>query len=905
MEDGSMDLHRPKRRRSSASEQHNNNGPKRNRLAIVEVIDLTLDDEDPSQATLGALEPSFPDTSTPYTIPSLATFNDTEEQIVCFGMITSICGVCQLSPSTPSQIFPVILRDSQSFVSSHDASTKGHIDLGSTYITAALLDEQDLELEIACSVEACKPSRAGTSLPYSVPCRLIVTLFGPLSLSEEVGSFFEDHEIYLQDPVSCSRDVLYRNPHKLSDEFGSVIWTSGVAREHAKSHILDSKEPRPELIDVLDTQEDLAEAKQPGSIRSTMKSHQLQALTFMLQREQGWAWDGSRPDLWEKFCCERTGSSFINRVSGAAQAEQPQQFYGGIIADSMGLGKTLSMISLIASDLLVNKNDPNSIIGANSEESSGRTLIVVPPPLLDGWEEQLKQHVFSNSIPWRRHHGRSRLADETDLAACLVVLTTYHTVSSDWRSKSDQQHSFLFNTRWRRIILDEAHFIRNSDSRMARAICSLDSVSRWAVTGTPIQNRLGDLTALLKFLQVYPYSEEHIFNADISHLWKVGRIEEAMKRLKRLAGCILLRRPKTIIQLPPRHDFTQFLELAPAERNLYQNYKTHAISHIEQALSVDDKFTRTYSYANMLQRIEAMRMICNLGVYYRVRYNLQEYNEQTPQVWAEAAQQTFNIRRGLNSIQCHLCLCVADSIEIAFNETGPPPKSLFSQCLEFICSTCLPTLSDSQRLRSCSHETLCPTAYISTDIFDTDDTPWLSIGQLSAGLPTKISMLIQDLQSQPHDVKCVVFSSWRTTLEIIELGLKQAGIPCLRYDGKVAQKERHEVVQRFRKDPTVRVLLLTISCGAVGLTLTEASRAYLMEPHWNPTLEDQALARIHRIGQTKEVTTIRYIVKDSFEERVVELQQSKTDLAEVIHRQSESSQSAEPRRPLEWLKALI
>ncbi|EGR47680.1 uncharacterized protein TRIREDRAFT_63568, partial [Trichoderma reesei QM6a] len=751
----------------------------------------------------------------------------------------SICGVCQLARPAPPQVFPVTLKDSQSFISRDDASIKGLIDPGFTYIIAALLDEQDLELEIVCSIEASRPSKTRSALACSASCCLSVTIFGPLNILEEIGSFFEEHELYLQDPPSCSRNVLYRNPHKLSDESGSVVWTSGLAREHAKAAFIDSTQPRPELIDVLNTQEDLVEANQPGSIRSVMKRY------------------------------------FVNRVSSAIQAESPQQFYGGIIADSMGLGKTLSMISLIASDLLVNKNDPNSIIGANSEASSGRTLIVVPPPLLDSWEEQLKQHVFSNSIPWRRHHGKSRIADETDLAACLVVLTTYHTVSSDWRSNSDQQHSFLFNTRWRRIVLDEAHFIRNSNSRMARAICSLESVSRWAVTGTPIQNRLGDLTALLKFLQVYPYSDEHIFNADISHLWKVGRVEEAVKRLKRLAGCILLRRPKTVIQLPPRHDFKRFVDLAPAERELYQDFRMGTKFHIEQALSMNDKSTKAYSYANMLQRIEAMRMICNLGVHYKRRYDLPAYNEQTPQSWREAAQQTFNIRRGLNSIHCRLCFCVVDSTESVIYDAGSPPMSLFSQCLEFVCSTCLSTHSGSQVLRSCSHATLCPTASISTDMFDTDDAPWLSMGQLSAGLPTKVSMLIRDLQSQPHDVKCVVFSSWRTTLEIIELGLKQAGIPCLRYDGKVAQKDRHEVVERFRKDPTIRVLLLTISCGAVGLTLTEASRAYLMEPHWNPTLEDQALARIHRIGQTKEVTTIRFIVKDSFEEVCVSMNHSR------------------------------
>lgn len=273
------------------------------------------------------------------------------------------------------------------------------------------------------------------------------------------------------------------------------------------------------------------------------------------------------------------------------------------------------------------------------------------------------------------------------------------------------------------------------------------------MTGTPIQNRLGDLTALLKFLQVYPYSEEHIFNADISHLWKIGRIDEAVRRLKRLAGCILLRRPKTIIPLPPRHDFKQFVDLAPAERELYQDFRMRTKSHIEQALSVDGKSTTTYSYANMLQRIEAMRMICNLGVHYKRRYDLQAYNEQTPQSWTEASQQMFNIRRGLNSIQCRLCLCVADSTESAIYDAGPPPMSLFSQCLEFVCSACLATLSDSQVPRSCSHETLCPTAFVSTDIFDTDDASWLSMGELGAGLPTKVSMLIQDLQKQPHDVK--------------------------------------------------------------------------------------------------------------------------------------------------------
>jgi SNF2 family DNA or RNA helicase len=128
----------------------------------------------------------------------------------------------------------------------------------------------------------------------------------------------------------------------------------------------------------------------------------------------------------------------------------------------------------------------------------------------------------------------------------------------------------------------------------------------------------------------------------------------------------------------------------------------------------------------------------------------------------------------------------------------------------------------------------------------------------------------------------IVFSTWRLTLDLIEIGLAQANIVSLHFDGKIPQNLRKPVLDRFKHDPSARVLLLTLSCGAVGLTLTEASRAYLMEPHWNPTIEEQALARIHRIGQKKEVTTVRFYVRDSFEERVMEVQEEKRNLAGVL-----------------------
>jgi SNF2 family DNA or RNA helicase len=104
---------------------------------------------------------------------------------------------------------------------------------------------------------------------------------------------------------------------------------------------------------------------------------------------------------------------------------------------------------------------------------------------------------------------------------------------------------------------------------------------------------------------------------------------------------------------------------------------------------------------------------------------------------------------------------------------------------------------------------------------------------------------------------------------MIERGLRSDPnniIQSVRIDGKVATSKRSLAVQQLRDDPRIRVILVTIACGACGLDLTAASRVHLLEPQWNPSLEDQALARAHRLGQTRPVTTIRYVMENSFEE---------------------------------------
>jgi hypothetical protein len=101
---------------------------------------------------------------------------------------------------------------------------------------------------------------------------------------------------------------------------------------------------------------------------------------------------------------------------------------------------------------------------------------------------------------------------------------------------------------------------------------------------------------------------------------------------------------------------------------------------------------------------------------------------------------------------------------------------------------------------------------------------------------------------------------------MIQVGLDEAGIRHVRVDGSMKTDQRHAALERFRKDPGVLVILLTISCGGVGLDLTLASRIHLVEPQWNPAAEKQAMARVYRMGQTKPVVAMRYIMRDSIEE---------------------------------------
>ena len=219
---------------------------------------------------------------------------------------------------------------------------------------------------------SCDKSRIST-LPSSL--ELFATIYGPTILFEAVGAFAAKCHLYLQHPRHCNRNVPYRNPHCLSPEEDSRMMYTFDLNATKEPFSSPSREIPANPIDLFADaaeQDTLSDAYAPQFLSTELYKHQKQALTFMMQRERGWAMDGHHRDIWTEDRDSFGRSTYQNLISGMRQMARPDQFRGGLLVDAPGLGKSLSILALILSDA--------ESEGLNNLEcaSSSTTLLVVP-----------------------------------------------------------------------------------------------------------------------------------------------------------------------------------------------------------------------------------------------------------------------------------------------------------------------------------------------------------------------------------------------------------------------------------------------------------------------------------------------------------------------------------------------
>lgn len=270
----------------------------------------------------------------------------------------------------------------------------------------------------------------------------------------------------------------------------------------------------------------------------------------------------------------------------------------------------------------------------------------------------LIRHLKPNTVKVHVYHGHNRKG-VISLTNFDIVITTFHTVSSIWRKRKDSQDdsNSIFSIPWHRIVLDEgmlnhpttlvfrptadiAHIIQNANNQLAQSCCALRAVNRWAITGTPIQNKLSDFASIVSFLRVHPYSCQDVFDEEISKPWR--RVDPlGFLRLKTLVRAITIARTKAVVHLPPREDFIYHLDFTSAENQLYEDAKKQTVALLRDAISSSQAKT-TF---NALQRLNTLRLICSHGLLAQSNRAVKASGNATPCEYPEAKLDvSFNSR---------------------------------------------------------------------------------------------------------------------------------------------------------------------------------------------------------------------------------------------------------------------
>jgi SNF2 family DNA or RNA helicase len=418
--------------------------------------------------------------------------------------------------------------------------------------------------------------------------------------------------------------------------------------------------------------------------------------------------------------------------------------FGGCLADDMGLGKTVQVLALLES---------------RRNGKSQPSLVVVPRSLIFNWEQEASR--FTPKLRVLTHTGSERSKHTKHFGHYDLVITTYGTLRRDAVHFQDVEFDF--------VILDEAQAIKNAKTESAKAARLLKSNHRLALSGTPIENHLGELWSLFEFLNPGMLGASSVFQGATS----LARTPDLESRtmLSHALRPFLLRRTKQQVakELPEKLEQTIYCEMDDRQRKQYEEL-------------------RDFYRSSLLEKVQ---------------------------------------NQGINKSKI--------------------------QILEALL-----------RLR----QTACHPSLVTGEVDDISPNAKLDI----------LLPRLSEISEEGH--KVIVFSQFTSFLSIVRRRLENEGVTYEYLDGKT--RDRQEPVEKFQSDPDCKLFLISLKAGGQGLNLTAAEYVFLLDPWWNPAVEAQAIDRAHRIGQTRRVFAYRLITRDTVEEKVLALQDTKRDLADAI-----------------------
>ncbi|CAL5070161.1 unnamed protein product [Urochloa decumbens] len=514
------------------------------------------------------------------------------------------------------------------------------------------------------------------------------------------------------------------------------------------------------------------------------------------------------------------------------------------------------------------------------------------------------------------------------------------------KKKKPSKAGPLAMVRWFRVVLDEAHTMKSHQTQTAKACCGLSAERRWCLSGTPIQNNIDDLYSYFRFLKYEPYSKFSAFRSMIKNL--VSRnASHGYKKLQTVLRILLLRRTKEmlldgepIIKIPPKTVHMSKIDFTKEERAFYLYLEENS----RQKLRGCSEEYMQKNYVHILALLCQLRQACNHPFLLKGKQSFDHSLGLAKKLPLEIVANVLeNMERG--AAKCTIC-SVSKKIhsEFVHEKFEPPKKAVAATCGHVFCCDCVhDKLINNKKVK----KKVCPASpYCRKEIspeslllayalkfvlwpklesdatmscYTAEDQPF-SICE-SSYTSSKIRATIDILKSvinrgNDHDAmgsipreiapsKAIVFSQWTGMLDLLEHSLSSNHIEFRRLDGSMPLNVRERAVKEFNTDLEVRVIIMSLKAGNLGLNMVAACHVIMLDPWWNPSAEDQAVDRAHRIGQTRPVTVSRLTVKDTVEDRILSLQEGKRKMIQSALGEDQSDGSAATRLTVEDLKYLF
>ena len=505
---------------------------------------------------------------------------------------------------------------------------------------------------------------------------------------------------------------------------------------------------------------------------------------------------------------------------------------GGVLADDMGLGKTVQVLAavqrLIEQREEAQGSEPTSSGDPGEPEGTGPVLVIAPTSVVGSWVEQAER--FCPGLRVRAVRRTAAKREETlaqIVEGCDVVVTSY-TIARLCEEEFIAQD-------WAWVVCDEAQFVKNHTSATYKAVRRLRSPSTIAITGTPLENSLMDLWALMSIAAPGLLPDPERFGQVYRKPIDRGDAE-ALGRLRRRMRPFLLRRTKEQVaaDLPAKTEQVLSVELGAKHRKAYDQHLARERQRILGLLEEDTAQSRFIA----LKALTTLRQMALDPALVGGEDGME----------SEAAESAGGGEAG-------------EAGEAAGGTGGSGKRAARGATAVKGRDAGAPATGRSGPGRR-------------------------------PGPSAKVEVLVEHLGpilSEGH--RALVFSQFTRYLSGVREHLEATGVRTAYMDGSTP--DRQKVIDAFRAGEA-DVFLISLKAGGFGLTLTEADYVFLLDPWWNPQAEEQAVDRTHRIGQDKPVMVYRLVSADTIEEKVMALKEKKAELfARVVEGAGEAEAGGE------------